>query len=105
MTAAGDIEADLKKARRLEWISIVYLCSTVSVLLIVMAGSQALKTEFVGDALSLIAPTLFLIGSRISARPPTERYPFGFERAVSAGYLGAALALLSTGAYLFVDAA
>lgn len=100
-----DRDDTLKRARRLEWIGIAYLCSSVTLLLIVMAGSQALKTEFVGDALSMIAPVLFLIGGRISRKPASELYPFGFERAVTAGYLGAALALLATGSFLLVDSA
>lgn len=96
---------DVSRARRLEWLGLAYLCSTVTILVFVMSGSQALKTEFVGDALSMIAPILFLVGDRVSAREPSETYPFGYERAVAAGYLGAALALLATGAYLCGDSA
>ena len=70
-----------------------------------MSGSQALKTGFIDDVLSMIAPILFLVGDRISARPPTERYPYGFARAVSAAYLGAAVALMAVGGWLFIDAA
>lgn len=70
-----------------------------------MSGSQALKTGFIDDVLSMIAPILFLVGDRISARPPTERYPYGFARAVSAAYLGAAVALMAVGGWLFLDAA
>ena len=99
------LEGDIVKARRVEWIAIAYLFSTIATLILVMSGSLALKSEFVGDALSLIAPVLFLIGDRVSLWKPTERYPFGFERAVSAGYLGAALALFATGTYLLGDAA
>jgi divalent metal cation (Fe/Co/Zn/Cd) transporter len=72
-------------------------------LFFVMSGSQALKTEMSGEILSLIPPTLFLIGDRIGRRPPDRRYPFGYERAVSAGYIGAATALLLVGVYLFFD--
>lgn len=96
---------DVARARRVEWLGIAYLCSTVTILVFVMSGSQALKTEFVGDALSVIPPILFLIGDRVSAKEPSETYPFGYERAVAAGYLGAALALLATGAYLCGDSA
>ena len=74
-------------------------------LFMVMAGSQALKTELTGELLSLIPPTLFLIGDRISRREPNVRYPFGYERAVSAGYVGAAVALLMVGLYLLGEGA
>src|SRR5437588_11433999 len=56
-----------------------------------------------GEILSLIPPTLFLIGDQVVRRPPNRRYPFGYERAVSAGYIGAATALLMAGVYLFFD--
>src|SRR3954453_21759987 len=79
------------------------MCSTIAMLYFVMSGSQALKTEMSGEVLSLIPPTLFLIGDRIAGREPNERYPFGHERAVSAGYVGAAVALLLVGVYLLFD--
>jgi cation diffusion facilitator family transporter len=101
--AVPDAEHELKKAHWLAWISIVYICSTIGLLFLVMAGSQALKTEMTGELLSLIPPVLFLIGDKISRREPNERYPFGYERAVSAGYVGAAVALLCVGAYLIFD--
>src|SRR4051812_48975926 len=94
---------DLRRARRLEWWTIGYVCSCVALLGLTMGGSQALKTEMIEDALSLCAPVLFLIVDRISARPADETYPFGYERVSSAGYLGAALALLATGLFLFGD--
>lgn len=100
-----ELDQHVRRARRLEYWSIAYLCSTTILLIVTMAGSQALKTEFVGDLLSMIAPILFLVGDRIGARSPTERYPYGYERAVTAGYLGAALALTATGAFLLFDSA
>src|SRR3954463_5033943 len=87
----------------LAWVSIAYICSTIAMLFFVMSGSQALKTEMSGEVLSLVPPTLFLIGDRIGRRPPNRRYPFGHERAVSAGYVGAATALLLVGVYLLFD--
>ena len=96
-------EAQVRKARKLAVISSVYICSTIALLFFVMAGSQALKTEMTGELLSLIPPTLFLVGDKIVRREPNERYPFGYERAVSGGYVGAAVALLGVGAYLLLD--
>jgi divalent metal cation (Fe/Co/Zn/Cd) transporter len=98
-------EADLRQARRLAFVTIFYLCSTAAMLFLIAAGSQALKTEFVGDAISILPPILFLVGNRISRRPPDALYPYGYERAVAAGYLGSALALLAVGLFLFSDAA
>ena len=80
-----EAEGAVRKGRVLAWISIAYICSTIALLFLVMSGSQALKTEMSGELLSLIPPTLFLIGDKIGRREPNERYPFGYERAVSAG--------------------
>jgi cation diffusion facilitator family transporter len=96
-------EQELRKAHRLAWLSIAYILSTIAMLFLVMSGSQALKTEMSGEILSLIPPILFLVGDRVSRREPDRRYPFGYERAVSAGYVGAAVALLMVGAYLLFD--
>jgi divalent metal cation (Fe/Co/Zn/Cd) transporter len=101
--ALPEAEAELHKAHWLAWLSIVYICSTIILLFFVMSGSQALKTEMTGEFLSLIPPSLFLVGDRISRREPNEKYPFGYERAVSAGYVGAAVALLLVGVYLLFD--
>src|SRR4051812_31650454 len=98
--AKQEEERHLKKARVLSWVTILYLFSTLTLLFLVLSGSQALRTEWVGDALSLIPPTMFLVGERVSRRPPSSRYPFGFERAASAGHLGSALTLMATGGYL-----
>jgi cation diffusion facilitator family transporter len=110
MSGAGvsgrdEVEDDIRKARRLAWLSIAYLCSSTGLLILVSSGSQALKTEWVADALSLIPPILFLVGNRVSRRPADPVYPFGYERAVSAGYLGSAVVLLGVGAFLFFDSA
>ena len=98
-------EQALRRAHRLAWVSLAYLGSNLVLLFIVMAGSQALKTELVGDALSLIPPILFLVGDRFSRREPDREYPFGYERAVSAGRIGAASALFAAGMYLLADGA
>ncbi|MBV8907667.1 MAG: cation transporter [Sphingomonas sp.] len=100
-----DAEAALRTGQRLAWISIAYICSTVGLLFLVMGGSQALKTEFVEDALSLLPPIFFLVSDKISRRPPNRRFPFGYERVVSAGYVGSAIALLAVGLLLFLDGA
>jgi cation diffusion facilitator family transporter len=100
-----EVERDIAKGKRLAIVSIVYLCSTVVLLFIVTSGSQALKTEFVGDALSIVPPILFLVGNRISSRAPNPNYPWGFERAVTAGYLASAVVLLLVGLFLFADSA
>ena len=93
----------LRRARRLEWITIAYLLSAVGILALVLGSSQAMKTAWFEDLLSLIPPIAFLVSERYNSRAPTERFPYGFHRTVSVGHLCAALALFAMGGYLFVE--
>lgn len=98
-----DRQAVFRRAERLSWLTIGYLASTITLLALVLGSSEALKTAWFDDVLSLFPPILFLVGSKIAARKPDVNYPFGYGRAVSAAYLGASVALLGVGAYLLVD--
>lgn len=97
--------AAFRKARRLEWLSIAYLASSVVFLYLVMGSSQAMRTSWLEDVISLVPPIAFLIASRIATKRPSKRYPYGMHGAVSIGYLSAALALLAMGGFLFFEAA
>jgi cation diffusion facilitator family transporter len=99
-----DRREDFRKARRLAWLTIAYLLSAIALLGLVLGSSQALRTAWCDDLLSLFPPILFLVGSRVAGREPTEAYPYGFGRAVSAAYLGASLALFAVGGYLLIAA-
>lgn len=94
-----------RRARRLEWFTIVYLISAIMLLALVLGSSQAMKTAWFDDMLSLIPPIAFLVAVRYSSRAPNNRFPYGFHRMVSIGHLCAAFALFSMGTYLLVDAA
>ncbi len=98
-------ETHLKKALHLEYISIAYISSVIILMYLVMGSSQAMKTAWIEDCLSLIPPVGFLIGAYFCNRPATRHYPFGFHRVVSVLFLCAALALLIMGGYLLVDSA
>jgi hypothetical protein len=75
----ADLPADrlgaFKRAQRLSWLSIVYLISAVVPLALVLGSSEALKTAWFDDVLSLFPPFLFLAGSRVAARRPNVEYP------------------------------
>ncbi|MEX0936862.1 MAG: cation diffusion facilitator family transporter [Pirellulales bacterium] len=94
----------LRKARRLEWLTIVYLLSVVVVMYFVLGSSQAMKTAWLEDILSLLPPVVFLVASRVAIRPPNQRFPYGYHRAVSIAFLVAAVTLLSMGGWLLIDA-
>jgi cobalt-zinc-cadmium efflux system protein len=100
-----DRQQDLARARRLEWWTIGWMASVIAAMGLASGTSQAMRTAWVEDFLSLVPPAVFLIAARFEARAPTPRFPFGFTRVNSLGFLVAAVALTSLGALLLVNAA
>ena len=100
----GSQQEILHKARKLEILSLAYLLSVVILMYLVMGSSQAMKTAWIEDCLSMIPPICFLVGAQICWKKPTRRYPYGFHRAVMLLFLVSSLALLTMGSYLLVDA-
>jgi cation diffusion facilitator family transporter len=98
-------QEDHRKAVRLEKLTIVYLLSAIVLLALTLGQSQAMKAAWIEDLLSLLPPTAFLIASRLRNRHASRKFPWGWHRSVSIAYLGAAVALLVTGAYVFGDSA
>ncbi|MDQ3958189.1 MAG: cation diffusion facilitator family transporter [Actinomycetota bacterium] len=99
-----DKERVHRRAVRLEWLTIAYLLSAIVVIYLTLGSSQAMKTAWFEDILSLVPPIAFLVASRIRGRRPDSRHPYGWHRAVSIAYLIASLALLAMGAFLLFDA-
>ena len=94
----------LHRAKRIEWATIGYLAITIVAVFLVMGNSQAMQTAWAEDLLSLAPPIAFLVAVRLVSKPPTPKYPYGLHRSVGVGHLVAALALLSMGGFLVVDA-
>ena len=86
----------LRRAKRLEWATLGFLAVAIPVVFLVMGNSQAMRTAWAEDLLSLAPPIAFLVAVRIVSKPPSRAYPYGLHRAVGIGHLVAALALLST---------
>ena len=99
----ADVAEAMRKAKRLAWISLAFQISIVGVLALVMGGSQALKTAWVEDMLSLLPPAAFLIAMKIERKPATPRFPFGFQRVNSLAFLIAATALAAMGALMVYE--
>ena len=95
----------LRRAVRLEWITLAYLTSAVVFIFLTLGSSQAMKAAWVEDSLSLLPPIAFLIANRFRTREPTERFPWGYHRAVSVAYLAASAALLFFGLFIAYDSA
>jgi divalent metal cation (Fe/Co/Zn/Cd) transporter len=97
-------QAAFTKARRLEWLSIAYLASAAVFLYLVMGTSQAMRTSWLEDIVSLVPPIAFLISARMAVRAASHSFPYGMHSAVSIGYLTASLALLGMGGFLLIEA-
>ncbi|MCU1445591.1 cation diffusion facilitator family transporter [Cryobacterium sp.] len=95
----------LRKAIRLEWITIGFLAITVTLVALVLGNSQAMKAAWIEDLLSFIPPVAFLIAVRVNRRAPTLKHPYGYHRSVGVGHLVSAVALTTMGTYLIIDSA
>lgn len=99
-----EIKRKLRRAARLEWWSIFWLLTIIVVMYFAMGSSQAMKTAWIEDTLSLLPPILFLLARKFENKPATEQYPFGFHRVGSLAFLLAAGALTTMGGFLLYDA-
>ncbi len=96
-------DAILKKAIRLERWTIAYLISAIFFIYLTLGSSQAMKTAWFEDLLSLTPSIAFLIANRVRNRHPNKRFPYGYHRAVSIGFLVSSVALFGMGAFLMYD--
>ncbi|GAA5035089.1 cation diffusion facilitator family transporter [Microbacterium fluvii] len=93
----------LRSAIRWEWFTIGYTCVTIAVIALVVGGSQAMKTAWIEDMLSLIPQIAFLVALLFIRRRPTQAFPFGLHRVMGVGHLVAGVALLAVGGNLAVE--
>lgn len=64
-----------KKAKQLEWLTVIYLLVTLVIMYLTMGNSQAMKIAWVEDVISLVPSLSFLIASRIFVKPTTIEFP------------------------------
>lgn len=93
----------LIRAERLEYWTLGWLAVIVAVMGLAAGGSQAFRTAFIEDVLSMLAPALFLVSRRIERMEPREGFPYGFHRAGSLAFFFAAAALTSIGLFLLYE--
>lgn len=96
-------QAMQRRAVRLAWWSIALLGSAVLAMYFVMGSSQAMKTAWIEDLLSLVPPIAYLIATRVAKRGPNQQFPYGYHRAISIAFLVSALALMTMGVLLLVE--
>lgn len=93
----------LRKAVRWEWFTIAYTSVTITVIALVVGNSQAMRTAWIEDMLSLIPQFAFLIALLFVRRRPNRTHPYGMHRAMGIGHLVAGVALFVVGANLAVE--
>lgn len=94
----------LRKAIRLEWMTIGWILVTVVLVGVVAGQSQAMRSAWFEDILSLVPPIAFLLASRITRTAPTREHPYGWHRAIAIAHQVAGLALLIMGVFLIYEA-
>jgi cation diffusion facilitator family transporter len=98
-----DLEDEFEKAKKIQWITIVYLVSAIMMMGIVMSKSQAMKTAWIEDILSLVPPVSFLVSSKIYTKASNKDFPYGYHRVISIAFLISSVALTSLGFLLLID--
>ncbi|HTV00620.1 MAG TPA: cation transporter [Luteitalea sp.] len=99
----GPLGDDLRQARRLAWWTIGWMISVIAIVGATAGSSQAMKTAWLEDILSLIPAVVFLVALRQEGRAPNERFPHGFLRANGIAFLVSAVALSGMGGFLLVE--
>lgn len=94
----------LRKAVRWEIFTICYTIFTITAVAFVVGNSQAMKTAWIEDMLSLIPQIAFLTAPLFVRRAPSRQHPYGLHRAMGVGHLVAGVALLAVGGNLAVEA-
>jgi cation diffusion facilitator family transporter len=102
-TIPAEIEADIRRAVRLECWTIAWMISIIVLIGLAMGSSQAMKTAWVEDVLSLIPALVFLLALHFERKPPSDRFPYGYHRVNSLAFLVSAVALTGMGALLLFE--
>lgn len=97
--------AVLARAVRLEWVSLAVMAVIIVSVGLAAGQSQAMRTAFVEDALALLPPLAFLIAVAKIRKGRSAEHPYGHHRAIAAGHLVSAVALLVLGLMLIFNGA
>ena len=95
-----EIRVDFRHAKALEWWTIGWMSSIVVVMYLTMGASQAMKTAFFEDLLSIVPAITFLVAAHLEMRSPTRKYPYGYLRTNSLAFFASAIVLAFMGFYL-----
>lgn len=98
-----EVTEGIERGVRLEYWTLFWLVTIVVVMYLATGSSQAMKTAWIEDCLSLVPPILFILAARVERWQPTRYFPYGFHRVGSLAFFGAACALFFMGSYLLIE--
>lgn len=97
------LKAGFKRMYRLSWLSLAYQIGATVLVGLIVGNSQAMKTEWIENALAIIPIIGVLLTYNTENKKPEKSHPFGHHRAGTIAFVAAAFALAGVGTYLFYD--
>jgi divalent metal cation (Fe/Co/Zn/Cd) transporter len=88
---------------RLAWLSLAYQIGATVLVGLTAGNSQAMKTEWIENALAIVPITGVLLTYYTENKPPEKYHPFGHHRSGTIAFVAATFALAGVGTYLFYD--
>ena len=96
-----DDAKDRREANRAVGVSAIGLAATgvIELLLAIVTGSVGLLGDAIHNLSDVSTSVVVFLGFRLSRRPPTERYPYGLERAEDLAGIGIAVVIWASAAF------
>ena len=96
-----DDTGDRRQANRAIVVSALGLTATglIELLLAILTGSVGLLGDAIHNLSDVSTSAVVFLGFRLSRRPPTERYPYGLERAEDLAGVGIAVVIWASAAF------
>jgi len=101
LPSTRDDAQERRQANRAIAVSAIGLAATglVELLLAVVTGSVGLLGDAIHNLADVSTSAVVFLGFRLSRRPPTERYPYGLERAEDLAGIGIAVVIWASAAF------
>ncbi len=101
LAAQRDDTAERRQANRAVAVSAAGLAATgvAELLIALLTGSVGLLGDAIHNLSDVSTSAVVFLGFRLSRRPPTERYPYGLERAEDLAGIGIAVVIWASAAF------
>jgi cation diffusion facilitator family transporter len=101
LASTRDDAQERRAANRAIAVSAAGLAATglIELLLAVLTGSVGLLADAIHNLSDVSTSAVVFLGFRLSRRPPTERYPYGLERAEDLAGIGIAIVIWASAAF------